>query len=72
MRRIGIDVGGTNTDAVLIDGDRVLIAVKTAAFVGTPLIKDGRWVASFGVHSATPRTWTSDQIALIEVTADRM
>jgi N-methylhydantoinase A/oxoprolinase/acetone carboxylase beta subunit len=30
MRRIGIDVGGTNTDAVLIDGDRVLIAVKTA------------------------------------------
>jgi N-methylhydantoinase A/oxoprolinase/acetone carboxylase beta subunit len=30
MRRIGIDVGGTNTDAVLIDSDRVLIAVKTA------------------------------------------
>jgi N-methylhydantoinase A/oxoprolinase/acetone carboxylase beta subunit len=30
MRRIGIDVGGTNTDAVLIDGDRVLVAVKTA------------------------------------------
>ena len=29
MRRIGIDVGGTNTDAVLIDGDRVLVAVKT-------------------------------------------
>ena len=29
MRRIGIDVGGTNTDAVLIDGVRVLGAVKT-------------------------------------------
>ncbi|HEY0181778.1 MAG TPA: hydantoinase/oxoprolinase family protein [Rhodopila sp.] len=29
MRRIGIDVGGTNTDAVLIDGTRVLGAVKT-------------------------------------------
>jgi len=29
MRRIGIDVGGTNTDAVLIDGSRVLAAVKT-------------------------------------------
>jgi N-methylhydantoinase A/oxoprolinase/acetone carboxylase beta subunit len=28
--RIGIDVGGTNTDAVLMDGERVLAAVKTA------------------------------------------
>ena len=29
MRRIGIDVGGTNTDAVLIDGNRVVASVKT-------------------------------------------
>src|SRR5690348_13956532 len=29
MRRIGIDVGGTNTDAVLLDGGRVVHAVKT-------------------------------------------
>lgn len=28
--RIGIDVGGTNTDAVLMDGDRLLGAVKSA------------------------------------------
>jgi N-methylhydantoinase A/oxoprolinase/acetone carboxylase beta subunit len=28
MRRIGIDVGGTNTDAVLLDGPRVVHAVK--------------------------------------------
>ena len=28
-RHIGIDVGGTNTDAVLLDGDRVVHAVKT-------------------------------------------
>ena len=29
MRRIGIDVGGTNTDAVLLDGTAVVGAVKT-------------------------------------------
>jgi N-methylhydantoinase A/oxoprolinase/acetone carboxylase beta subunit len=29
MRRIGIDVGGTNTDAVLLEDDRVLHAIKT-------------------------------------------
>lgn len=29
MKRIGIDVGGTNTDAVLIDGDKVIAAIKT-------------------------------------------
>jgi len=28
VRRIGVDVGGTNTDAVLVDTDRVLAAVK--------------------------------------------
>lgn len=30
MIRLGIDVGGTNTDAVLVDGKSVLHAVKTA------------------------------------------
>ena len=28
MRRIGIDVGGTNTDAVLLDNDKVIFACK--------------------------------------------
>jgi N-methylhydantoinase A/oxoprolinase/acetone carboxylase beta subunit len=29
MKRVGIDVGGTNTDAVVLDGDTVVHAVKT-------------------------------------------
>ena len=38
--RIGIDVGGTNTDAVLMDGDQVLAAVKapTTADVTTGIV----------------------------------
>ena len=30
MIRIGIDVGGTNTDAVVMDGTKVLAGVKAA------------------------------------------
>ena len=29
MMRVGIDVGGTNTDAVLVDGERIVAGVKT-------------------------------------------
>ena len=29
MKRIGIDVGGTNTDAVLLDEDKIIATVKT-------------------------------------------
>ena len=29
MRRIGIDVGGTNTDAVLLEDRRIVHAIKT-------------------------------------------
>ncbi|NNK65385.1 MAG: hydantoinase/oxoprolinase family protein [Rhodobacteraceae bacterium] len=51
MRRIGIDVGGTNTDAVLLDGHRVLASVKvpTTADVMT------------GVVGATRRVLEGDQ-----------
>ncbi|HVW71250.1 MAG TPA: ROK family protein, partial [Steroidobacteraceae bacterium] len=30
MIRIGIDVGGTNTDAVVVDGTRVVASLKTS------------------------------------------
>ena len=33
MRRFGIDVGGTNTDAVLIDGDSIVATTKVPTTV---------------------------------------
>src|SRR5688572_9888791 len=60
------------TDPRFTDQERKrFLAHNIAALVGVPLIKGGRWLASFGVHSATPRAWTKDQIALVEITADR-
>ena len=38
MRRIGIDVGGTNTDAVLLEDGRVVHAIKTPT---TPDVTSG-------------------------------
>ncbi len=44
--RIGVDVGGTNTDAVLMDGKRVLASFKspTTADVGTGIVRAIRTV----------------------------
>ena len=47
--RIGIDVGGTNTDAVLMDGSVVLAEVKTPT---TPDVTGG---IVDGAASARPR-----------------
>ena len=48
--RIGIDVGGTNTDAVLMDGEQVLAAVKTST---TPDVTDGIVAALRALGRAT-------------------
>jgi PAS domain S-box-containing protein len=65
-------VSDSGKDSRFTDDERSqLLANEIAAFVGVPLTKEGRWVATFGVHSSTPRTWTRDQIALVEATADR-
>ena len=49
--RIGIDVGGTNTDAVLMDGDRLLGAVKAAT---TPDVTSGIVTALDALQAAHP------------------
>jgi PAS domain S-box-containing protein len=65
-------VGDVSTDMqVSPDGRALLRGKEIGAFVGIPLIKEGRWLAVFSVHSATARAWTREQIALVEMTADR-
>ena len=67
-----IVVNDVATDPRFGDADREqLRADRTAAFVCAPILKEGAWVGTFGVHSATPRHWTTDEVALTEVTADR-
>ena len=51
MRRIGIDVGGTNTDAVLIENGKVAGAVKapTSEDVTTGILDSLKSLAATGV-----------------------
>ncbi len=53
MRRIGIDVGGTNTDAVLIEDGKVIRAVKapTSEDVTTGILESLRSLGSTGMLS---------------------
>jgi PAS domain S-box-containing protein len=48
-----------------------LLSADVAATLGVPLIKDGRWVANFGVQHRTPREWTISETALLQETAER-
>jgi PAS domain S-box-containing protein len=67
-----VAVDDVRKDPRFTDAERAfLLENQIVAFVGAMLHKEGRWLASFGVHSATPRVWTHVQIALIEGTAER-
>jgi PAS domain S-box-containing protein len=46
--------------------------VQTRALIVVPLLKDGKWVASFSVSTAEgPRNWTREEIELVEQVAER-
>ncbi len=43
--------------------------VGVGALVSVPCLTEGRWVALLSVHSAAPRLWREDEVALIEAVA---
>ena len=68
-----VTASDVRTDSRFTEAERTtLLAYGIVAFIRVMLRKDGRWVATFGVNSSTPRHWTGDEIALIEQTAERM
>lgn len=40
--------------------------VNIQAYALAPFLRDGRWVASIGVSSTTPRSWTAEELAQLE------
>lgn len=47
-------------------------AIGVRAGVGVPLIKEGILLGIFGVHSSTPRHWTTAEVELLKDIADRV
>ena len=60
MRRIGIDVGGTNTDAVLLEDDRIVHAAKTPT---TPDVTTGI-VSALGLLTTESHTLAVDAVMI--------
>lgn len=46
-------------------------SVDTTASISLGLLKGGKWVAVFGVHSSSPRVWSKGEIELVKETAER-
>ncbi|WP_458190895.1 GAF domain-containing protein [Haladaptatus sp. NG-WS-4] len=61
-----------STVSELSDEERTrYLQMDICAWIGVPLIKDGRLTAYFIVNQSTPREWTDTEIAMIEETAER-
>jgi len=67
-----VAVNNVHTDPRFTDPERAqLLVYQVAGLIGVPLVKDGRWVGTLDVHSANPRSWTHDEIALVKLIAHR-
>ncbi|HEY9906165.1 MAG TPA: ATP-binding protein, partial [Thermosynechococcaceae cyanobacterium] len=49
----------------------VYAALQIGAYIGIPLIKEGKFVAGLAVHSAGSRAWTPDEVVLAAEVAER-
>jgi PAS domain S-box-containing protein len=52
------------------DGLERYLAMQIQSFVAVPLMKKGEYVAGFVMEDAAPRSWSREEIALVEETAE--
>jgi len=67
-----LSANDTSTESHTAEERAALQAVEIGAYACPLLIKDGRFVGAFGVHSRSPRVWTPDELTLIQEVADRI
>jgi GAF domain-containing protein len=52
------------------DGEAQHRSLSVAAYVAVPVLCDGAWVATMGVHQHTPRAWTGEEVDRIRAAAE--
>ena len=67
-----LSVNDTSTDSHTPEERAALEAAGIKAYICPLLIRNGRFVGAFGIHSRSPRVWTPDEIALVQEVADRI
>jgi signal transduction histidine kinase len=64
--------GDVMADPAISDAEAsVIVASGFSAYIGVPLIRNGVWTATLSVHCIQPRTWTANEVAIVEQTAER-
>jgi PAS domain S-box-containing protein len=66
-----VAVNDTEADIQLDSQRQAHRAIGVRAWIGVPLVKEGRLLVVLGVHHSTPRKWTSAEVRLIEEFAER-
>jgi PAS domain S-box-containing protein len=63
----------TDVDRELAPGDgfEMFSQIGIKAIICCPLVRQGRLVAMMAVHQQQPRTWSADDVALVEAVVDR-
>ena len=71
--RVGRTLLINDVDRELAHGDGVEMfnQIGIQAIICCPLVKQGKLVAMMAVHQQQPRTWTRDEVALVEAVVDR-
>lgn len=70
--RAGRTVIFSGAEPEAFDADRAAMAAAgIVAFIGTPLLREGRWVRLMAVNHGEPRAWTAEETDLVRRLAER-
>jgi PAS domain S-box-containing protein len=70
---VTVVVGDAQASDRIPVGERpAMAALRMAALISVPLLKEGKLVGALAVSQATPRSWTEAEIRLAEETAERI